>query len=122
MSIFDNLDERLAQWTERRVAGQHDEQCEQRERSYICHCSKRAREARGLTVTPDSDLYFPPPDCPSCDGELDCDAGDSWSCPHCRISWDIDGRASTAYFEDEFGDFDGEQFGPLLRDLARADS
>lgn len=119
MSIFDDPAERLAKWTERRMAGGHDERCEQRERSYICHCRKRARIARGLVTPPDEDLHFPPPSCPTCYGDLDTD-GDAWTCGACSLSWDMDGSASSAEFTDDYGsDFGGEQWGDLMRDLAR---
>lgn len=118
MSIFDNPAERLEKWTERRDAGHHDRKCEQRERSYICHCRKRARIGRGLTTPPTEDLYFPPPSCPSCNGDLNCD-GDSWDCHKCGLSWDSYGTGSSAKFTDDYGtDFGGEQFGRLMRDLA----
>lgn len=119
MSVWDDPAERLAKWVERREAGDHDEQCEQRERSFICHCHKRGRIARGVVSVPDEDLYFPPPDCPSCAGDLDFD-GDSWSCHSCRLSWDSSGTAASAVFLDDYGtDFGGEQFGALMRDKAR---
>jgi len=116
MSAWDDPADRMARW----LNGTHDDRCEQRERNWLCHCSKRRRESRGLTVPPTEDLYFPPPDCPECTGDLEFD-GDLWDCPTCRLAWSSDGRASTARFTDDYGtDFGGEQFGHLMRDLRRA--
>lgn len=114
MSIWENLEERLARWKTQ----SHDQLCEQQERSFICHCRKRARIARGLTELPNEDLYFPPPDCPVCDGDLEFD-GDGFTCPTCSLSWDSSGSASSVQFTDDHGDnFGGEQFGRLLRAIA----
>lgn len=116
MSIFDNPVERLEAWKN----NGHDDECEQRERSYICHCAKRRRLATGLTEVPTDDLYFPPPTCTHCHGDLEYD-GDLWECPKCHIVWDRSGEASTARFVDDYGtDFGGEQFGHLMRHMAAA--
>jgi hypothetical protein len=118
MSIWDDIGTRLDGWRTQ----YHDEECEQRERSYICHCEKRERERVGLTELPTENLEFPPPDCPVCDRTLEFD-GDGFNCQRCHISWNSRGDGSSARFDDDFGtDFGGEQFGPRLSDLAREDA
>lgn len=87
------------------VDGLHDSDCEFRsEGFYLCHCSKRRREARGLTTPPIDDLEFPPPSCPvrSCYKDLEHD-GDRWRCYDCNLSWDSDGRGYSAQFTDDYG-------------------
>jgi hypothetical protein len=101
-----------ARMRERHVAavarGEHDDLCEYRvEGFYICHCSKRAREAAGFTEPPAGELHFPPPSCPRCDQDLDFD--DSWVCSTCHVRWDRHG--TDAEFTDDYGD--------LAADLAR---
>lgn len=93
------------------AGGLHDDQCEyggqlKSARLLLCHCSKRRREAKGFTTPPTDDLYFPPPRCSHCEGELDHD-GDSWACYECALSWDSDGRGESCCFTDEYGDFSG---------------
>lgn len=81
--------------------GDHDEDCEYDVRGfYLCHCSKRRREAAGFTEPPSDELYFPPPSCPRCDEDLDFD--DGWACRECRVHWSANG--SDAEFTDEYGD------------------
>jgi len=87
------------------VDGLHDSDCEFRpEGFYICHCSKRRREARGLITPPDDDLYFPPPYCTNdeCHETLKHD-GDNWRCHNCNLSWDSEGRGESAKFTDDYG-------------------
>lgn len=109
--------QRLDRYAKAHAEGMHDSKCEQRERSSLCHCSKRRREARGLTTPPAEDLYFPPPDCPSCGGDLEFD-GDGFTCPTCALSWDSNGTGSSAKFDDEYGDdIGGERWGRRLVDL-----
>ena len=80
--------------------GLHDSECEWRANGhYICHCSKRSREENGFT-TPPEDLYFPPPNCSHCDGDLEFD-GDGFTCEHCNVAWDSDG--TRARFTDDYG-------------------
>lgn len=87
--------ETLTEWmrnkhTNEMERGLHDDQCEWRSTGfYLCHCSKRRREADGLTA-PLDDIYFPPPMCPSCD------------CEYCRTTWDMDG--THAKFIDVYSD------------------
>jgi hypothetical protein len=83
--------------------GLHDAECEWDKNHRLCHCSKRRREAEGFTTPPDEDLYFPPPDCPHCAGDLEFD-GDGFSCYKCRLSWDSRGSGSSARFTDDYGD------------------
>lgn len=81
--------------------GEHDEKCEFDVRGfYLCHCSKRRREAEGFTEPPTDSLEFPPPLCPRCEEELHHDEG--FYCPGCCLAWDSDHR--TARFTDDFGD------------------
>lgn len=83
--------------------GEHDEKCEYDVRGfYLCHCSKRRREAKGFTEPPTENLEFPPPYCPRCDEGLAHD-GDSWFCGACSLSWDSRGNGPAA-FTDDFGD------------------
>lgn len=83
--------------------GEHDEKCEFDVRGfYLCHCSKRRREASGFTKPPSDDLYFPPPDCPRC-GEGLTNDGDGWICGECSLSWDSNGDGRSAGFTDDFG-------------------
>ena len=87
------------------AAGQHDETCEWEPGFYLCHCSKRRREAAGHTEVPTDDLDFPPPSCPRCYADLEHD-GDGWDCTTCALSWDSDGSASSATFTDDYGSMD----------------
>ena len=83
--------------------GEHDDQCEFDVGGfYLCHCSKRRREAKGFIKPPTEDLYFPPPDCTRCDKALEHD-GDCWRCYDCSLSWDSTGDGSSAQFTDVFG-------------------
>lgn len=83
--------------------GEHDAECEYDTRGYyLCHCSKRRREADGHSEPPTEDLYFPPPSCPRCDNDLDSD-GDSWRCYSCRLQWSYSGDADSAEFTDDYG-------------------
>lgn len=81
--------------------GEHDEKCEFDVGGfYLCHCSKRRREAEGFTEPPTDRLEFPPPLCPRCEEELLYE--DGFCCPGCSLAWDSDNR--TARFTDDFGD------------------
>lgn len=95
----------LERHAEQVAKGEHDGQCEwsEEENFWLCNCSKRRREAEGFTTPPTEDLYFPPPDCPKCDGELDFD-GDGFRCYRCHLSWSSDGLGSSAQFTDDHGD------------------
>lgn len=79
--------------------GKHDAQCEWRERSMLCHCPKRRREAAGFTKA--EDLIWIYPDCPHCNESVNSD-GDTWYCENCSISWGEDGRDGE--FNDDYGD------------------
>jgi hypothetical protein len=79
--------------------GEHDDQCEYIAHPYICHCSKRRREAQGFTAPPE-DLIFDTPICPRCYKNVTCD-GDSYVCSNCAVSWNADG--SGAAFIDDYG-------------------
>lgn len=101
-SALDSFRARVVANYEAAVArGEHDDQCEYDPRGFfLCHCSKRRREARGLVSPPTEPLEFPPPDCPECDRGLVHD-GDSFCCSHCSLSWD---DAGEAHFTDDFGE------------------
>lgn len=99
--------------------GLHDDACEQRERSSLCHCSKRKRLSEGKTELPE--IYFPPPTCGGCGADVEFD-GDGFNCPDCKVSWSsrvTDGDKAD-HFTDDHGDepFGGEQFGERLIVLA----
>ena len=79
------------------------EHCERRDNSSLCHCHKRWREANGVTELPTEDLYFPPPDCPSCDRGLGHN-GDGWQCDPCGLSWNSSGDGASADWTDVYGD------------------
>jgi hypothetical protein len=83
------------------AAGRHDDQCEWAPTGFfLCHCSKRRREAKGHGELPKGELYFPPPMCPRCDRDVEHN-GDSWTCPACSIVYDDRGEASM--FTDDYG-------------------
>lgn len=98
-TFFERVLERHAESVAR---GEHDDQCEYGPGFYLCHCSKRRREASGFTVAPTEELYFPPPACPHCDEDLEFD-GDGWTCGKCPLRWDSSGSGGAA-FTDEYGD------------------
>lgn len=109
---FDHYCDQLAR-------GLHDDQCEQQERSSLCHCSKRRREAAGKTELPT--LEFSMPICSGCGEECDHD-GDRLVCPRCQVAWssrkqgDLD---PADHFTDDYGDLKvREQFGKRLIVLA----
>lgn len=111
MNSLDKWNQAIAtRYAEAVERGDHDEQCEYDVRGfYLCHCSKRRREAAGYTEVPDEELYFPPPSCPRCDDDLENDDG-HWRCRDCRLIWDQYGR--DAKFTDNHGD-------SLVEDSAR---
>ncbi len=111
MRTEDKAKDFAAEWRERCAAhhqaeverGEHDEKCEYDPGGfYLCHCSKRRREAAGFTEPPTDDLEFPPPDCPRCDKYLYWDEG--WSCDGCSLTWESSGAGSSARFTDDHGD------------------
>jgi hypothetical protein len=79
--------------------GEHDDQCEWRPGFYLCHCSKRRREAAGYTEPP-GELIYQAPLCPRCYKET-AHNGDGFACEPCRVTWDSDGV--TATFTDDYG-------------------
>ena len=111
----------LERFAEAMLLDLHDEQCEQRERSSLCHCSKRRREAEGFTEPPM--IYFQDPVCGHCGGVVGSD-GDNWACPRCKVAWPMRaGDGDRGEFLDEYGDdIGGEQFGDRLVDLVRGDA
>ncbi|KEP75877.1 hypothetical protein HR12_21025 [Microbacterium sp. SUBG005] len=81
--------------------GEHDTDCEYHpEGFYLCHCRKRARIAQGFVEPPSGELYFPPPSCLRCHGDLDYDEG--WTCHECRLHWSAAG--TDAEYQDDHGD------------------
>lgn len=82
--------------------GEHDNLCEfLREKGmFLCHCSKRRREAAGHTEPP-GDLEWVSPICPRCDEHVDHD-GDGWTCPRCCAAWNSQGMDASFY--DDYGD------------------
>jgi hypothetical protein len=101
----------MTEWHERVVShhraaverGEHDDQCEfDVQGFYLCHCSKRRREAAGFTKPPTDNLEFPPPCCPRCDEELTHEEG--WLCQGCSLFWDSNGAGDSARFTDTHGD------------------
>lgn len=106
------------QLIDRYVMTHHDDECEQRERSSLCHCSKRKREREGLTG--EAAIHFPPPHCGRCLVDLEFD-GDTFGCPTCKLQWSArqhgDGDTSDEYTDDFGDDIGGEQFGRRIRDI-----
>lgn len=97
-AFFDGLMERHAESVAR---GEHDAGCEYEPRFYLCHCSKRRREAEGYT-TPPGPLEYRAPDCPRCGREVDFD-GDGYECRPCHAAWGT-GFEAEAHFTDDHGD------------------
>lgn len=112
--------QRLDRYVDQLAGDMHDADCEQRERSSPCHCSKRRREARGLVKPPEGELCFPPPDCLSCSEELDFD-GDSWTCRDCALTWGANGQGPAEFFDVYGDDIGGDRWGRRMLDLARED-
>lgn len=102
---LDRLHARIeAEYDSELARGEHDETCESRERSRICHCAKRRREATGHT-TPPGELIHQAPLCPRCMGEVHVDA-DGFECRPCSASWGFDGIEAS--FTDDYGDLSAE--------------
>lgn len=107
----------LERYTNQVKVGQHDAACEQRERSSLCHCSKRRREAMGRTTLPT--IAFPSPCCSVCETDVEFD-GDGFDCPTCSASWDrnaSDGSQADTWTDDYGEDIGGERWGRRLLDL-----
>lgn len=94
------------------AAGKHDNECESRPNSRLCHCAKRRREASGFTELP-GELIHQAPMCPRCYNDVDFD-GDGWACQECSVSWSENGL--TAAWTDDYGDLSR---GPVSVELAR---
>ncbi|MBK5250884.1 MAG: hypothetical protein JJE50_15865 [Actinomycetales bacterium] len=85
--------------------GEHDGLCEWRPGFYLCHCSKREREARGLTTPPTLTHQYPL--CSGCDREV-YHNGDGWECGRCHTSWSSGaGEDERGTFTDDHGDLSG---------------
>lgn len=104
--FFGSLDAVHAQEMAR---GEHDDQCEYGPRLhrpfgdepvvrsiYMCHCSKRRREAAGRTEPPE--LEWMAPVCTGCNEDAEHD-GDGWYCDRWGVQWDSAGRSE---FTDEY--------------------
>jgi hypothetical protein len=107
----------LDRYADALARGLHDDDCEQRERSSLCHCSKRRRELNGKTEPPQIEFTYPV--CTGCRQEVEGD-GDSFACPRCCVSWSA--RASDGdrgEFNDDYGPAvdPGERCGRRLVDL-----
>jgi hypothetical protein len=94
---------------EQDARGEHDDECEWRAAGFwLCHCSKRRREAAGRTEPPV--MIFESPTCSGCDRAAE-HTGDGWACPRCHV-----------YFGDlydEPGNWE-DDYGPdLAADLAK---
>jgi len=114
MSLLKWNAQKVERYREQFELGLHDTSCEQRERSSLCHCSKRRREAEGKTEFPE--IYFPPPYCGGCDQDVEFD-GDGFACPRCKVSWDrnvTEGDKADEWTDDFGDDIGGEQFGERL--------
>lgn len=113
----------LARYAEEVVNGGHDQDCEQRERSSLCHCSKRRRERHSKTALPE--LWFHAPTCGGCHEDVEFD-GDGFDCPRCSVSWDrhaTDGDQADRFTDDHGpGPFGGEQFGERLLTVVQRDN
>ncbi len=99
------------------VDGKHDVQCEfgtYRESAnpwekgatrvtqvWMCHCSKRRREAEGYTEPP-GPVVQQMPLCPRCHREVDWD--DGFRCDACCAYWSDTTPEAPAAFMDEYGD------------------
>jgi hypothetical protein len=90
----------LRKWMLEDALGEHDDDCEQRPGYYLCHCSKRCREARGHDELPE-DLIFQDPTCPRCYQTV-FHNGDSWECKTCSVTWGSSGNDPE--FIDDYGD------------------
>lgn len=86
--------------------GEHDDRCEYLAVPgfWLCHCSKRRREAAGHTEPP-GELIFQQPICPRCDEEV-YHGGDVWTCEPCCVTWQTNGTDATFY--DDYGDLDAD--------------
>lgn len=116
--LGDYQQRRLDRYGEELARGLHDDDCEARERSSLCHCSKRRREREGKTELPE--LWFYAPVCGGCDQEVEFD-GDGFDCPRCHVSWGRDandGDKADEWTDDYGSDIGGEQWGERLLVLA----
>ena len=101
---------RIAHYYEQLARGEHDADCEQRERSSICHCAKRKRTASGFTEPPY--LHVSSPVCGECGNQVNFD-GDAFICEYCNVTWSE--PETRGEFTDDYGtNFGGEQFGARL--------
>lgn len=112
MSLENWNAQKLDRYAEALALGLHDHECEQRERSSLCHCSKRRREAKGLTTPPA--IWHHSPTCGQCHNEVTWD--DGWRCYTCAVQWDTAaGDGDTGEFIDDYGDdIGGDRWGERL--------
>ena len=110
--------DRRARYNAELAKGLHDDNCEQRDRFWICHCSKRARIAKGVTDPPELINMYPV--CAGCDREVYHD-GDSFRCDNCHVSWPA-GPETPGEFTDDHGDLseDGDRWGSRLIESVRS--
>lgn len=93
---------RIENYRKRLDAGLHDHECEQRERYGLCDCRKRKRIKEGRTGTPPILLYQAPM-CDGCGQEVYTDAGDSWECDRCHVTWPMSGFDEPGEWSDDTG-------------------
>lgn len=104
---------RLSRHIEETERGEHDDRCEWgtvrkgggRETTlWLCHCSKRRREAAGHTDPP-GPLLYAAPTCPRCWNDV-FHNGDVFECTTCHVTWDPSYYADRGEFTDEYGSLD----------------
>lgn len=93
----------VARYEEARAAGLHDELCGNLPALgfHLCHCAKRAREARGVLTPPT--LTCESPTCDGCDATVSHDA-DGWVCHNCNTTWGDGSYGQPGTFHDVYGD------------------
>lgn len=87
--------------------GEHDHDCEQRERYGLCDCRKRKRLTEGRTELPT--LWQQNPLCSGCMGEVTYD-GDEWRCYKCHVSWGLNDYDQQGEWDDDTGTHEASTF------------
>jgi hypothetical protein len=99
----------LDRYRKRLEAGHHDRDCEQRERYGLCDCRKRERLRDGRTGVPPI-LIYQAPVCDGCGQEVYTDAGDSWECERCHVSWGMSDFEQPGKWSDDTGTHEASTF------------
>lgn len=113
---------RLERYRKQLAANEHDKSCEQRERSGLCHCRKREREAIGLTELPV--IHFCAPECGLCGVEVEGN-WDDFYCLSCGAKWKPgagDGDRADSWGDDYGDDLvapGNHRFGQRLIEIVR---